>query len=79
MPYVDESILENNMDKESGIQRLWEDESIHIHMRNLSVCEPGVITKQKEVSFLACFKDFVKSAIKVPGSTKNIKELDFVK
>ena len=79
MPYVDESVLENNMAKESGIQRLWEDESLHIDMQNLSVCEPGVITKQKEASFLACFKDSVKSAMKVPGSTKNIREQDFVK
>ena len=45
MPYVDESVLDNNIEKESGIQRFWEDESLHIHLRNLSVCEPGVITK----------------------------------
>ena len=73
MPYVDESVLDNNIEKESGIQRFWEDESLHIHLRNLSVCEPGVITKQKEASFLACYKDSVKSAMKVPGSSKTIK------
>ena len=79
MPYVDESVLDHNVKQESGIQRLWEDENLHIHLRNLSVCEPGVITKQKEASFLACYKDSVKSAIRVPGSSKTIKEKDLVK
>ena len=67
------------MAKESGIQRMWEDESIHIHMRNLSVCEPGVITEQKEASFRACFKAGVGSVIRVPGSSKIIKERDLVR
>jgi len=44
LPYVNEKLLDHNMAEESGIQRMWEDESIHLHMRNLSVCEPGVIT-----------------------------------
>ena len=79
MPYIDESVLDHNVKQESGIQRLWEDESLHLHLRNLSVCEPGVITKQKEASFLACYKDAVKSAIRVPGSSRTIKEKDFVK
>ena len=30
LPYVDESKLDNNMEKESGISRLWEDQSLHI-------------------------------------------------
>ena len=44
LPYVNEKLLDHNMAEESGIQRMWEDENIHLHMRNLSVCEPGVIT-----------------------------------
>ena len=79
LPYVDENALDNNMAKESGIARLWEDESIHLQMRNLSVCEPGIITAQKEASFRACFKASVGSVIRVPGSSKTIKERDLVR
>ncbi len=79
MPYVDESALENNMEEESGITRLWEDDSLHLHLRNLSVCEPGVITLQKEESFRACYKASVAGVIKVPDSSKTIKEKDLVR
>ena len=79
LPYVNEKLLDHNMAEESGIQRMWEDESIHIHMRNLSVCEPGVITTQKEASFRACFKASVGSVFRVPGSSKIIKERDLVR
>jgi|LakMenE01Jun11ns_1017448.scaffolds.fasta_scaffold8273624_1 hypothetical protein len=33
------------------VQRLWEDESIHISQRNLKVTETGLITKDKEIRF----------------------------
>ena len=79
MPYVDESALEHNMQAESGISRMWEDESLHLHLRNLSVCEPGVITVDKEASFRACFKASVGSVIRVPGSSKTILEKDLVR
>lgn len=79
MAYVDESVLDNNILKESGIARLWEDESLHIHLRNLSVSEPGVITLQKEESFKACFKASVAGVIRVPDSSKTIKEKDLVR
>ena len=79
MPYVNESLLDNNMEACSGIQRMWEDESIHTELRNLSVNEPGVITKQKEASILACYKEYAKQAIKVPGSSKVITEAELVK
>ena len=79
LPYVNESILDNNVKKESGISRLWEDDSLHLHMRNLSICEPGVITTQKEASFRACFQASVGSVIRVPGSSKAIKEKDLVR
>ena len=45
MPYVNESLLDKNMKDSSGIQRLWEDESIHVNLNNLTVNEPGVITR----------------------------------
>lgn len=79
MPYVDESALEHNMKAESGILRMWEDESLHLHLRNLSVCEPGVITTGKEASFRACFKASTGSVYRVPGSSKTIKERDLVR
>ena len=79
LPYVDESKLDNNMEKESGISRLWEDQSLHIQMRNLSLCEPGVITKQKEESFRDCFKASTSGTIQVPGSSKSIVEKDLVR
>ena len=67
------------MEAESGISRMWEDESLHIQMRNLSLCEPGVITAQKESSFRSCFKAGVGSVIRVPGSSKTIRERDLVR
>ena len=30
MPYVNESALDNCMEKESGITRMWEDDSLHL-------------------------------------------------
>jgi hypothetical protein len=45
MPYVDESLLDHNTKTESGIQRMWEDHSVHLEMRNLQVGEPGLLTK----------------------------------
>ena len=79
MPYVDESALDHNMEKESGIARMWEDESLHIHLRNLSLCEPGVITAEKEASFRACYKASLGGVIRVPGSSKTIMEKDLVR
>ena len=79
LPYVNESALEHNMQAESGIARMWEDESLHLHMRNLALCEPGVITADKEASFRACFKASVGSVIRVPGSSKTIMEKDLVR
>ena len=48
MPYIDESLLDNNVKAESGLSRLWEDESLHVTMNNFRVGEPGLITRQKE-------------------------------
>ena len=79
LPYVDESALDHNMKNESGIARMWEDESLHLHLRNLSVCEPGVITMEKEASFRACFKASVGGVIRVPESSKTIMEKDLVR
>ena len=33
MPYVKEHLLEDNMKKESGIVRMWEDEHLNIRLR----------------------------------------------
>lgn len=44
MPYVNESVLDNALEKESGISRMWEDHSLHLKFRDLSITEPGVIT-----------------------------------
>lgn len=52
MPYVDETQLDHSLAAESGISRLWEDESVHLSMRNLRVGEAGLITKQKELHTL---------------------------
>lgn len=79
LPYLDESVLDNNVDKESGIARMWEDKSLHLDKRDLSLCEPGVITVQKEASFRKCFHEHVGSVIKVPGSSKVIKEKELVR
>lgn len=51
MLYVDESLLEHNIQKECGIVRLWEDEELDIQMRNLTVSESGLITDQKIKQF----------------------------
>lgn len=45
MPYVDESLIDHSVKAESGISRLWEDDSVHLSMRNLRVGEPGLLTK----------------------------------
>ena len=79
LPYVNEKLLDHNMEQESGIKRMWEDDSIHLNMQNLSLCEPGVITAQKEASFRACFKAEAASVIRVPGSSKTIKERELVR
>ena len=44
MPKVDETLLDHNMNKESGIQRFWEDEYLNIKMRDLRVNETGLLT-----------------------------------
>lgn len=79
MPYVNESVLDNALEKESGISRMWEDHSLHLKFRDLSITEPGVITPQKEDSFRACFKESFGSVIRVPGSSKSIKEKELVR
>jgi hypothetical protein len=35
----------------SQVQRMWEDESLHVSQRNLQVSEVGLITKDKEARF----------------------------
>lgn len=67
MPYVDESLLDHNVKSESGIVRYWEDDSVHLQMRNLKVGEPGLLTKQKEIHTLSSYQEAVRFAIKVPG------------
>ena len=79
MPYINESALDNCLEKESGIARLWEDQSLHLHLRDLSLTEPGVITAQKEASFRQCFKESQGSVIRVPGSSKSITERELVR
>ena len=78
MPYVDESLLKHNVASESGIARMWEDESVHLSMRNLKVGEPGLITNQKELHTLERYQEATRFAIKVPGWTKTIKQTEFV-
>jgi len=48
MPYVEEHQLASNLKASSGIQRFWEDESLHIHMRNLEISESGSLSLEKE-------------------------------
>lgn len=78
MPYVDEGMLDHSIKAESGIARLWEDESVHLSMRNLRVAEPGLLTKQKEHHTLQSYQEATRFAIKVPGSAKTIKQTEFV-
>lgn len=44
MPYVNQSLLEHNIEKESGMIRLWEDEELDVKMRDLRVSENGLLT-----------------------------------
>jgi hypothetical protein len=42
MPYVQEDLANNK--RKGGLQRLWEDESLHINMQNLALSEAGTIS-----------------------------------
>lgn len=47
MPQVKESLLDHNVELESRMHRMWEDEAIDIKMRDLRISECGVITQLK--------------------------------
>lgn len=48
MAHVDESKLENCLEKESGITKFWEDEDIDLNLERLKVTsEVGLLTKTK--------------------------------
>jgi hypothetical protein len=44
MPQVEEGLLEHNIEKESGLQRLWEDEDLDIRMRDMRISEGCLMT-----------------------------------
>jgi len=51
MPNVNEGILQHNIEKESGIQRMWEDEDIDYKMRDMRISESCLLTQEKAEAF----------------------------
>ena len=50
-PYVDESMLPNNVKENSAMQNFWEDENLDYKMNNLSFGESSLITQFKVLNF----------------------------
>jgi len=44
MPQVNEELLDHNLKKECGIQRLWEDDSLDLKLRDMRISECGLVT-----------------------------------
>lgn len=44
MPNVNEEMLQHNIQKESGMQRMWEDEDIDYKMRDMRISEGCLLT-----------------------------------
>jgi len=55
--HLNEDLIPNNLQSESGMQRLWEDEMLDIKMRNLKVEESGLLTLCKAVEFNNAYKE----------------------
>jgi hypothetical protein len=51
MPNVNEEILQHNINCESGIQRMWEDEDIDYKMRDMRISEGCLLTQEKAEAF----------------------------
>ena len=51
MPQVNEELLEHNVKKESGIQRMWEDETLDLKFRDMRISECCLFTEAKGKSF----------------------------
>ena len=47
MPNVNEDMLQHNNNKESGIQRMWEDEDLDYKMRDMRISEGCLLTQEK--------------------------------
>ena len=51
MPNVNEDMLQHNIHKESGIQRMWEDEDLDYKMRDMRISEGCLLTQEKAEAF----------------------------
>lgn len=51
MPNVNEDMLQHNIQKESGIQRMWEDEDLDYKMRDMRISEGCLLTQEKAKAF----------------------------
>ncbi|CDW78602.1 lissencephaly type-1-like motif-containing protein [Stylonychia lemnae] len=65
MPHFDESLVKSNLKEESGIQRLWEDESIDIKLRDLRLCESGLLTSVKCREFNKAFLKYTDNNFEI--------------
>jgi len=63
MPNVNEGILQHNIEKESGIQRMWEDEDIDYKMRDMRISEGCLLTQEKAEAFNREFRNIQEPMI----------------
>ena len=77
MPYVKEDLLKHNINDESGLKNLWEDEQLDLKMRDLRVSENGLININKEQEFHKGYQESAESVIRVPG-TRHFTEQEVI-
>ena len=65
MPSVNEDFLDHNLKSESGIQRLWEDTSLDMKMRDMRISEAGLLIKLKSDQVSQLYLEAVKPAFEI--------------
>ena len=65
MPSVNEDFLDHNLKSESGIQRLWEDISLDMKMRDMRISEAGLLIKLKSDQVSQLYFETVKPAFEI--------------
>lgn len=63
MHLVNEDLLEHNLKAESGIQRLWEDGSLDIRLRDMRISEVGLMLPQKCQQIAAQYLESTKCGL----------------